>query len=477
MEVEPHLQISTYSGNPVARFRPSARPRRITFNKVSCRRLEEHSNYRQAEGMNIEKIEPREPWLVAVFTCLGLAGYSVVSHLPEFLNISSRAVTVPLRALILGLALIVMLMAAQGRLDYRLGHFAIPLLVFWGLYLLRMLADGYLNPVRLRLPPAEYLLYGLGTSLLPMLAFGVLQDRRTIAKSIRLTLAVLAFGCLIGILNNLSELRTGARFDGNEIFNTISFGHLGTSVAGVSILLLVQGNRPYPLPRWALIAFIPLGLLTLLVAGSRGPLVALAAMLLAIALAGFKRGRGIQVLVLLFALVSTVPRMMNEPTSVGGTLVERLANVTTDQSTSIRKELWRHSWEQFLDNPILGSSLEERYELIYPHNLVLEAFMSTGLLGGIAFLILLLGGLFRAKQLILSRSHYGWLGLLFVQYSVGGMFSGSLYGSSTFWYLLAAVGASKYAEDASGLRSRAQINRQIHLGAFDALPLISSSPD
>ena len=42
---------------------------------------------------------------------------------------------------------------------------------------------------------------------------------------------------------------------------------------------------------------------------------------------------------------------------------------------------------QFFESPVFGSFLEEKIFKEYPHNLLLESFMATGILGGLLFVI------------------------------------------------------------------------------------------
>ena len=65
--------------------------------------------------------------------------------------------------------------------------------------------------------------------------------------------------------------------------------------------------------------------------------------------------------------------------------------------------------------------------------------MATGMFGGGAFVWILLLGFRAALRLIGQSSEYAWIGFLFLQMTVYGCFSGSLWSLSGFWYMLAAV--------------------------------------
>jgi len=82
----------------------------------------------------------------------------------------------------------------------------------------------------------------------------------------------------------------------------------------------------------------------------------------------------------------------------------------------------------------------------YPHNLVLESFMAFGVFTGVPFTFLLVYATVKALQLARLQPNCLWVTLLFVQYSVAGMFSGALSFSSALWVLMVLVVALVKAE-------------------------------
>jgi O-antigen ligase len=99
--------------------------------------------------------------------------------------------------------------------------------------------------------------------------------------------------------------------------------------------------------------------------------------------------------------------------------------------------------EKVEKNPLFGFGLELPDGLGYPHNLILESFLALGILGGLMFIILQIYMLFQAFALLKHKNSYkaawGWLGILFIQYFIASMSSGSIYGSYVLWYLMFAV--------------------------------------
>lgn len=122
--------------------------------------------------------------------------------------------------------------------------------------------------------------------------------------------------------------------------------------------------------------------------------------------------------------------------------LRRLQSFNKDYDGS-RADLINKSAELFFSsdyNFFLGYGVElPNYG--YPHNIIVESFVSTGFFGGCLFLLICIVTFFRSLRLLLYFKQWGWLGLLFIFYFVLALISGSIYGSYFFWYLLFAVNA------------------------------------
>ena len=186
-----------------------------------------------------------------------------------------------------------------------------------------------------------------------------------------------------------------------------------------------------------------LGVLVVGVAASRGPMAAFAVILVATSWWAIRTGRRARVVVgwtLVTASVVFGGRVIQN--QLGFNPIGRLQSAFTlldDRAISFRATYARDAWQQFIDHPVLGSSLDERVSGYYPHNVIIESFMATGILGGMAFVMLVVLSLV-ATALTIHRGHAGsWVGLLYLQYLVGAQFSGALYLSNTMWAFMAAV--------------------------------------
>lgn len=181
------------------------------------------------------------------------------------------------------------------------------------------------------------------------------------------------------------------------------------------------------------------GVVVLVKSDSRGPLVALVvAILFYIASLRISKSYIVVILALAAAIFVLQLGVVDDRIldSIGLNRVTASFSDELDISARQRQVSFFSAFGEFLDSPIFGNSLEEQTTLFYPHNVIVEALMATGIVGGVPFIILLVRVLLQARKLFRYEDANGWVGLIFVQYLVGAQFSGSLYTSYTMWAAL-----------------------------------------
>jgi len=114
---------------------------------------------------------------------------------------------------------------------------------------------------------------------------------------------------------------------------------------------------------------------------------------------------------------------------------ERLLHLDTFTSSEARVGYARRAFDQFLQDPIWGHAVVEEVSGTYPHNIVVETLMATGLTGGILLLLIYLRAV-RCSFQLLSGGTYAWLAVIFGQTSAYVMFSGGLFTIFEFWCVL-----------------------------------------
>ena len=386
---------------------------------------------------------------IALLFGLTVAGYPLISAIPVLFGLDSRAVSIPYRAFVALLSLGVIVSVAIRRRKAYSGLFWFPFAVFWALYLLRLVLDTVFLPSPLRLSAAEYFMYSIGMVFIPTVALLIRQDDKTLELGLRVTTAMTAVACAAAVLlgaksvasGDLSFLVTGRL--ATDTLNSISLGHLGASLFILSTFLLLRKRSPSHVPNAVLMGLIGLGLLAVGASASRGPILVLLTVFPVLLWSAYRNGARIRApFVGLLVIGGALAAMQSLQENLGFSVVSRLAlaaNYAEDPSSQGRVELIRGAWGAYLDHPVLGSGLEEPASGFYPHNVVVESFMATGIFGGLAFAALVVLSLAATWRLMKNDPANGWIALLYLQYLVGAQFSGSLSGSPEMWCLMAAV--------------------------------------
>ena len=395
----------------------------------------------------------------ALLLAVCIAGYPVAAALQAITGLNSRFFSVPYRALIAALAVWILTRALAAGWSGYTGTIWLPLGVFWLLYAWRLASDGLFDQVSLGVPLSDYLLIGLASSLLPMLACFTIRDAVTAEQARRLTLPMATIGAAAAIVLGLREIVQGnflsvvtGRF-GLQALNPISLGHLGatTALLWVERLLSAGPARSRPVA----MAGVVLGVGVTALAGSRGPILALLACMGLMLVVAMRRGRLVRGTVLAVVVVSAASVSALIAQELGLGVIRRIEGVREDLSSIERVTILRDAWNQFLAHPILGSGLEEKVSSFYPHNPIVEAFMATGIVGGLAYLMVIVAGGYAGLRLVRAAGAGAWVGILLIQYLTGALLSGTVYSGTSAYPLLATAVALSSTLPSALAQSRA----------------------
>lgn len=373
-------------------------------------------------------------WSAILLYGLAITGYPVVAFLPEFLDVSSRIITVPYRAIVLSLSLLVLMGSIRENTLVQRIPLLVALMVFCSLYALRIFLDAGVYRVTLGRPWWEYAVYGAGICIIPMLAM-MLCNSREIAK--RALLSVWGMGVVGALLASLNFDRITAvgRLRATDALNPITLGHLGATLATLSIFLLLQFKWNWKF-RIVLMLTTGLGAALLGISGSRSPIVAFILMLCALAWIGMRKQSLLRALLAFGALAAAVPWLLRKIEEWGSSTFQRLESTfETGSEGELRIYMWQVAWDAFRENPWFGSSLDGAFGT-YPHNLWIESFMATGLFGGFAFFSVTAVATISALRLIYHRSNQAWIAILLIQAEIYAMFSGAIYSHTFLWCTL-----------------------------------------
>jgi O-antigen ligase len=393
--------------------------------------------------------------LLALLYALTLVGFPLVSTLPTLLGVGSQVVSVPFRMLVLGLAGAIGYLWLLNRTRLCGGAAVYLALLFWLLLLGRVFMDTVFDPLpgEPGMPVSQYLQLSIGACFLPALAFLQIPTVATLDLARRLTE-------VLGAIAMVALLYLGLRgfFDGSifrrlstEVLNPISVGHLGVTVFVATLAGLSTSTGIMRVLRYALVA---LSLVVVVASVSRGPILAAMVVALLYVFAGQLRN-GLS-LAALFARIALIVGAIGIfafaiyylESNANVQVIARFAEVFADASSQERLLLFSGAWQQFAEQPVLGQAYVELRLMTYPHNLVIETLMATGVVGLTLLLLILLGGTIAGARVLAEPPQVAWPALLVVQYLVLLLFSGSILLESRLWAMLFAV----FAIDA-GLRA------------------------
>lgn len=376
------------------------------------------------------------------FIGLSVAGYSLLAAAAAALDYSDSLLSLLLRSVIVLLASILLIKAAGRRSNSATFVLMVLAGAFWFLYSLRIIYSTLLSLEPLSRSSGDYYMWAFGACLLPMLAAArSVPNPGSLKSAFRFTYGLLfcavvlaaAFGSSM-VLTQASDLENTGRLR-LEMLNPISLGHLGVTLAVFSVWRLMHRDKGIK-RRWQgnslLMTGILLGFYIMVAANSRGPIIAASCCFLFIIASSNLRRKSILLLMGACIVILSFPLITYLDEALGISAFDRLfsSDVATDSS---RQLLYEGAFREFSMSPFTGGGLEVRGLQTYPHNLVMEAFMATGIFGGLFFLLLIVCLSLSTFRLYKKNPEGGWIPLLFVQYLIASQFSGAIYSSTYFW--------------------------------------------
>ncbi len=380
---------------------------------------------------------------------LVIVGYPFIATMSTFIGQHSQIVSIAYRALVLGISVILIVSGFFGnRQEFTRNVFRKYVYIFWFLYSLRIILDTVANPVVLHFGFKEYYLSALGACFLPMIALMRPQRDQDLQMAYKV---ILFMGLIVAIFIWIIQFQSGLLNTGYsswggrlalETLNPILVGHLSVSIIIISLYSLLIKSKLLPKPVFLAASLV--GIVTAVSSASKGPLLALLMVFFLFFISRAKKGFKIQhVMLLIVSGIIMIQAARYAENQFGFSSVSRLQVSDDNRSTLGRLSVIKGAWNQFIDNPFFGSSLEERVTLFYPHNVLLESFMATGVLGGSVFFLLIVFSVTKAYRIIKYDRSSALLAMLYIQGLIGALLSGSLWGSGHMWVFMGSVFAVK----------------------------------
>ncbi|MGB5944040.1 MAG: O-antigen ligase family protein [Leeuwenhoekiella sp.] len=227
------------------------------------------------------------------------------------------------------------------------------------------------------------------------------------------------------------------RFDANSTVNTINYGQMGCAMCLTAVYGFFEKRFNYS--KIIFILCFILGILSIMKAGSRAPIVVLTVVGLFYAFArlGFFKAFFLSVILglVVYSSLDTIEKIGQ---SFDSGLANRVVSAVKDKETSGRDAIYANALEHIKEHPVFGSFYllkEGKGDGGYPHNFILEVFLTTGLVGGIPFLIIVFIAIKKSYVYMQKKHDSSWLIMMYLQILVFGMFSTALYSSQDYWSL------------------------------------------
>jgi O-antigen ligase len=306
--------------------------------------------------------------------------------------------------------------------------FELALLVFLAIYLFRILVDTFYFNLDASVGNSKYILIHIFSNIVPVIIFGFIPYQKgDVRLFFTYTISLMTLVICIAIISGLSEYLISIALNShgsNRLISAkispIQLGHYGVSL----FLLLYVGKNGDVVHRILRIAMYAVSLVAIVLGNSKGPVVALC---LVIVIDRFRHSNSSVVFIknLTFVVMFAIISWFILRIGFGIDLLDRFYGITksTDTSTVSRLQSYREAIQLFIESPFIGSQFITNSGG-YPHNIILEALMSTGLIGTSLLIYTLYKALTIESNVFKDTiSIY----LLLVQWLIAFMFSFSLY--------------------------------------------------
>lgn len=397
--------------------------------------------------MRLKKISFKVLRDIPIIILVLLFSYDLLTYLPELFSASIVKV-IYYSFLILLYTLYILTIQRKGKLTfYPKDLFFQITSLFCLMFLIRIVYDLYIvNIIHTTYTNKfTYIFLFINSVIIPLFALKIIDYSKINFTKLYIIFSILIIFCLIISFNNvILQGFIGNRYSANRGLDTISYGHLGITLFLLSLTFFINSTS---LKIKILNCIVMLfGLFSSVLANSRSPIVALIG---CIVFYTFVTKHYKILVVSLFAIslfVVFIDQINTFFLSFGSGFVQRIIQSvslgSTSDVTSGRTTIYSIGIEQFSKSPFIGSSFLIQNGIFrgeYVHNLILEAFMSVGIWGGLFYISSILITLKNAYQLINIHQKYLFVSFLFIQYLIFSMFSRSIISLPLFWLSLFMV--------------------------------------
>ena len=393
-------------------------------------------------------------WIIGLLAC----GFPLIAFTTVSLGIVSTPFSIAYRFIMLTMCLFLFLVLLAKGLK-RLNYGIFFLLCFWAIYSIRLIWDISIDPIEFPKEYTPFYLYSFafGNCLIPFIIIGVFGREVDISKLIFFIFILLAlqnillFKYLIqenGFSIKVLAERQALGFKNKAVLNPISLSRAGGFLVILCLCYLSIIKSSFKL-KLITVPILLISIYILLSGSSRGPLLFTILSIFLIFCFKFYIGswigriRIIISIVLFGILFSAIAVKYNINSKKIGAL-SRLEKTVNRKTKDDREKVWALAKEQIRDNPILGDQFLTKRVNFYPHNILLEVPMATGVVGSLFFALGLIFMMYKFIKVFFEKKPYMFsLGVFTIFNTLSYFTSGSLYEGVDLWVLLAAFFSMK----------------------------------
>lgn len=334
-----------------------------------------------------------------------------------------------------------------------------PLIIFFLIYSVRLFVDtSFLDiPMKNEYTHMYLYLYYYALTVLPCISLFAVKDQLNFSQIVKysgvflvlINISYLLYfvsqgsGTFLLMLSSRAEVYSDT-LEGGTVINPIIVGVFGASLALFEISKLVQLIKVSFARKFFGLLFITMGIANIMLGASRGPVLILilgsvilgafyfkyryfqASKLLSLVGIGF---------VFLYIFQVFVGSLFSDSEIF---LFKRLSDSVGSNVKEARDYSFQGAINDFLDSPIIGKQFVGTYDNFYPHNIYLEVFMATGVLGAL-FFYWALYQVFHTQKLLWRMQlpeYYLPLFIIGIANLIVGLTSGGISTSQQFWIFL-----------------------------------------
>lgn len=316
-------------------------------------------------------------------------------------------------------------------------YFSFLLLSFFLIFIFRAILDSYMLASEGDITELSmFWMFLIGVTFLPTLAVALswkhltAQNAFLCSSGVFIGFASVTIILLVWVFYNGFDTLIGGRVEFATL-NPISIGHIGVSLLIFSYAYIMTSKAGLFYKYLVFFISIGVGCLIIVAAGSRGPILSAAAVcIFCVAFSPKIKIYGKLGLTAIFFIFFVVVVSLFSDSMI----VYRVTSGLFDDP--VRNKILDDSLNILIGNPLIGGGVFTMDT--YPHNFILESFVVGGVFCGVIYTAINLLALYAAVHVYKSCINIV-IPMLFIQYFVAGLFSGTIHEAVTFWMSLSIL--------------------------------------